>query len=296
MKNQVKTANSDFVFKKESFWKETWRRFRKSKSAMFGLIILIFILLISLAAPLYSDYSAVSKQNPRNRFQPPSAENPLGTDAFGRDELARLLYGGRVTLLIGIVSSFASLLIGGSIGLFVGYEGGKIDNIIMRIVDIIASIPTILLALAIVAALGSSLRNLLIAITISSVPGFIRVIRASVLNIADMEYIEAAIAGGASTFRIISKHILPNVMGTVIVQTTMSSAQLILQAAALSFLGLGIQPPSPEWGLMLSEAREVMRQHPTLMLYPGICIVLTTLSLSLIGDGLRDAFDPRLRD
>lgn len=284
------------AFRKKSMAGEIWRRFRKNRSAMLGLIILSVIIIATVAAPLYADKIVVTKMNMAQRFQPPSAEAPLGTDAFGRDELARLLYGGRTSLIIGFGSALGALLIGGFIGLLVGYIGGTFDNIVMRLVDVMAAIPTILLALAIVSALGASLQNLLIAITISRVPAFIRVIRASVLNISDLEYVEAAVAGGARGKRIIRKHILPNVFGTIIVQTTMSSALMLLQAAALSFLGLGIQPPNPEWGYMLSEAREVMRQQPQLMLYPGISIMLTTLSLSLVGDGLRDAFDPRLRN
>lgn len=283
-------------FKKESNAKEIWRRFRKNPSAMAGLIVFIIILVAIIAAPLYADYGAVTKQDVRNKFAMPSADFPLGTDAYGRDEMARLLYGGRTSLMIGLLSSLGALVLGGTMGLVVGYVGGQFDNIVMRLVDILASIPTILLALAIVSALGSNFVNLLIAITISRVPAFIRVTRASTLNIVDMEYIEAAVAGGAGPVRIIRKHLFPNTLGTIIVQTTMSSAQMILQAAALSFLGLGIQPPTPEWGYMLSEAREVMRLHPRLMIYPGVAIMLTTLSLSLIGDGLRDAFDPRLRD
>ncbi len=289
-------VSESLEFKKESNAKEIWRRFRKNPSAMAGLIVFIIILIAIIAAPLYADYGAVTKQDVRNKFAIPCADYPLGTDAYGRDELARLLYGGRTSLMIGLLSSLGALVLGGTMGLVVGYVGGQFDNIVMRLVDILASIPTILLALAIVSALGSNFVNLLIAITISRVPAFIRVTRASTLNIVDMEYIEAAVAGGAGPVRIISKHLFPNTLGTIIVQTTMSSAQMILQAAALSFLGLGIQPPTPEWGYMLSEAREVMRLHPRLMVYPGVAIMLTTLSLSLIGDGLRDAFDPRLRD
>lgn len=296
MTNYSETIPVTAEFRKESMVREIWRRFRKNKSAVLGLIILSIIIIATLAAPLYADISVVTKMKMADRFQPPSAEMPLGTDSFGRDELARILYGGRTSLIIGFGSALGALLLGGFFGLLVGYIGGTFDNVFMRFVDVMASIPTILLALAIVSSLGPSLQNLLIAITISRVPAFIRVIRASVLNIADLEYVEAAVAGGARGLRVIKKHILPNVFGTIVVQTTMSAALMLLQAAALSFLGLGIQPPNPEWGYMLSEAREVMRQQPQLMLYPGICIMLTTLSLSLVGDGLRDAFDPRLRN
>lgn len=281
--------------KKQSMWSEAWRRLKQSPTAMFGFYVLTFILIAVIVGPFFIDKASITKQVLTNRFQPMSTEHFFGTDSYGRDTFARILYGGRTSLLIGFGSAFLSLITGGIIGLMVGYYGGKFDNVVMRFVDVIASIPPILLALAIVAALGSNMRNLMIAITISSLPGFIRVIRSSVLTVADSEYIEAAHAGGTSDARIIFKHVLPNVMGTVIVQTTMSMSKLLLQAATLSFLGLGIQQPNPEWGAMLSEAREFMRTVPMLMMYPGVAIVMTTLSLNLLGDGLRDAFDPRLR-
>jgi peptide/nickel transport system permease protein len=284
------------TLKKQSLFKETWRRMKKHKGAMVGLVLLALIVSAVVFTPFFLPEKGVTKQNMRNRFALPSTENLLGTDNFGRDVFTRLMYGGRVSVTIGLISALTSLAIGGTIGLIVGYYGGHLDNIVMRGVDVLSAIPTILLAIAIVSALGTTLQNLLIAVSISRVPAFIRVIRASTLNIVDMEYTEAAHAGGTSDFRIITRHILPNVMGTVIVQTTMSAATLLLQAAALSFLGLGIQPPNPEWGAMLSDAREYMRVAPQLMIYPGVLIVITTLALNLIGDGLRDAFDPRLRD
>lgn len=288
--------NDRLTLKKQSLFKEIWRRLKKHKGAMVGLVLLSIVVFSVVVIPFFLPVRNVTKQNLRQRFLPPSSEHLLGTDNYGRDVFTRLMYGGRISVVIGFISAFISLAAGGAIGLIVGYYGGTLDNIIMRLVDILSSIPTILLAIAIVSALGTNLRNLLIAVSISRMPAFIRVIRASTLNVVDMEYIEAAHAGGTGDFRIITKHILPNVMGTVIVQTTMSAATLLLQAAALSFLGLGIQPPNPEWGAMLSEAREYMRIAPQLMVYPGVCIVVTTLSLNLIGDGLRDAFDPRLRD
>lgn len=281
--------------KKQSMWEEAWRRLKKSSTAMFGFYVLSFILLLVVIGPLFIDKANVTKQVITNRFQPMSMEHLLGTDGYGRDTLARIVYGGRTSLIIGFGSAFLALGLGGVLGLFVGYYGGRFDDIIMRFVDVLASIPTILLALAIVSALGSSMKNLMIAITVSRIPAYIRIIRSSVLTVADSEYIEAAHAGGTGDLRIIFKHVLPNVMGTVIVQTTMSMSALLLQAATLSFLGLGIQQPNPEWGAMLSEAREFMRTTPMLMMYPGVIIVMTTLSLNLLGDGLRDAFDPRLR-
>lgn len=281
--------------KKQSMWKEAWRRLRKSPTAMFGFYVLCFVVLAVLIGPFFIDKARVTNQVASNRFASASMEHFLGTDSFGRDIFARIIYGGRTSLLIGFGAAFFALSIGGTLGLMVGYYGGTFDNVVMRFVDILVSIPTILLALAIVSVLGSSMRNLLVAIAIARIPSFVRVIRSSVMTVVDNEYIEAAHSGGTSDFRIIVRHILPNVMGTVIVQTTMSMAALVLQAATLSFLGLGIQQPDPEWGSMLSEAREFMRQVPMLMVVPGVAIVMTTLSLNLLGDGLRDAFDPKLR-
>lgn len=281
--------------KKQSIWKEAWRRLRKSPTSMLGLFVLIFIFLAILILPFFIDKSNVTKQVLADRFQSPSGQHFFGTDDLGRDEFTRIIYGGRISIIIGFGSAFLSLAIGGVFGLLVGYYGGRFDAITMRIVDVIVSIPPILLALAIVSALGANMRNLIIAITISRIPSFIRVIRSAVLTVISNEYVEAALAGGTSDARIIFRHILPNVLGTVIVETTMSMSALLLQAATLSFLGLGIQPPIPEWGAMLSEAREFMRTEPMLMIYPGLAIVMTTLSLNLLGDGLRDAFDPRLR-
>lgn len=281
--------------KKQSMWKEAWRRMKQSPTAMFGFYVLSAIMLTILIGPLFIDEAKVTKQVLMDRFQTATWEHIFGTDAFGRDVFARIVYGGGTSLAIGFGAAMLSLLVGGTFGLLVGYYGGRFDAIVMRIVDVIVSIPPILLALAIVSALGANMRNLIVAVTISRIPSFIRVIRSSVMTVAGNEFIEAAHAGGTSDFRIIFKHILPNVMGTVIVETTMSMSRLLLQAATLSFLGLGIQKPTPEWGAMLSEAREYMRTFPLLMIYPGVTIVMTTLSLNLLGDGLRDAFDPRLR-
>ncbi len=282
-------------FKRQGKIKEIWRRLKKSKTAMFGLVILLIFIASAVFAEAITPYNMAIKQNIRQRMQGPSVEHWFGTDGFGRDVFARVLHGSRRSLSIGFLATLASLSVGLLFGAAVGYYGGKFDAIVMRFMDILSAIPATLMALAIVAALGSNMTNLIIAIAIARIPAFVRIIRAAILGVVDLEYIEAARAGGAGDFRIIIKHILPNIIGTLIVQTTMTTAQLIMRSASLSFLGLGIQAPEPEWGSLLSEAREFLRPAPYLMIFPGLAIVLSTLSLNLLGDGLRDALDPRLK-
>ena len=292
-------TNKDVVSakgKKKSKFKETWRRMKKNKGSMIGLVILIIFALAAIFANFISPEELVTAQDAKIRLQTPSSEHWFGTDAFGRDVFTRVLYGSRVSLTIGFVTALFSLLIGGVLGAMAAFYGGQVDNVIMRCMDMLTSIPSTLLALAIVAALGPSMTNLLIAITISSIPGFVRLIRSVVLTVVEMDYVEAARACGTRDARIIYKHILPNAIGTIIIQTTSSISGMILQASGMSYIGMGVQPPQPEWGYMLSESREFMREYPYLMIFPGICVILTALSFNLVGDGLRDALDPRLKD
>ena len=289
------TAGGTLVFKKENRWKEIWRRLRKDKVAMAGFFIIIFIFLVALSAGLLVSYDAAIKMNPKLRLQAPSSEHWFGLDGFGRDLFARCLYGARVSLLIGFASSFATLLIGSILGALVGYIGGRFDNLVMRALDIFNSIPDILFAMAVVAALGPGIFNICFAISLNYIPSFVRIVRSSVLNIAEQEYIEAAKAGGASTTHILFKHVLPNTVGILIVQTTANVASIILIAATLSFLGLGINPPQPEWGALVSEGKEFLRVAPHLILIPGFMICISSFAMSVLGDGLRDALDPRLR-
>lgn len=282
--------------KKNSQLKEIWRRFKKNKSAMVGLIILIIFALIAIFADLIVPYEKAIEQNGAVRLQGPSSEHWFGTDAFGRDTFARIVHGSRVSLSIGFAAVGISLIIGGFLGAAAGYYGGRADNIIMRIMDVFTCIPGILLALAIVAALGSSMTNLLIAITIANIPGFVRLVRSSILTVVENDFIEAARSYGAKDFRIIVKYILPNAMGPIIVQATMGIAGMILSASGLSYMGMGIQPPRPEWGAMLSEAKDYMRTAPYLLLFPGFAILISALCFNLVGDGLRDALDPKLKD
>jgi peptide/nickel transport system permease protein len=282
--------------KRPSRLKEVWRRLKKNKVAMMGLVLLIVILFVLIFANFIVPYDKAISQDVVNRLQKPSAEHWFGTDGLGRDEFARIIHGARNSMSIGIIATLGALVIGGMLGTIGAYCGGKIDNIIMRLNDVMVAIPVILLALVIVSALGASLLNLIIAISVARVPYFIRVIRSSVLGIVDQEYVEAAKAGGVSDITIIFRHIIPNAVGTIIVQTTMSISFLILQAATLSFLGMGIQAPAPEWGYMLSEAKEFARSSGYLLLFPGVCICMAALAFNLLGDGLRDALDPRLKN
>ncbi len=281
--------------KKLSRSAEIWRRYRKSPTAMIGLVIISVIILAAIFADLIVPYEYGVKQVISERLQRPSLKHLFGTDDLGRDLFARVIHGSRSSLILGIATTAVATIIGGFLGGICAYYGNKVDNIIMRLLDVITSIPSTLLSLSIVAALGAGVRNLIIAITISRVPTFARVIRSAVLNIVNQEYIEAARAGGSGNLRIMLRHVYPNAMSPIIVQCTMSISQLILQAAGLSFLGMGVQPPAPEWGALLNSAREFMRTAPYLMIFPGIAIVLTALAFNLVGDGLRDAFDPRMK-
>ncbi|SCJ91097.1 Glutathione transport system permease protein gsiD [uncultured Eubacterium sp.] len=282
--------------KKNNQMKEIWRRFRKSKTAMLGLILLAFVLLIAIFADLIVPYSEAVTQNTSMRLQGPSAEHWFGTDNLGRDVFARVVHGSRYSLWIGVSTSVLSLIIGGLLGAAAGYYGKTVDNIIMRVTDVVMTVPPILLSLAVVAALGANLRNLLIAITISCVPSMVRMVRSVVLTVVDQDYIEAAKSYGASDMRAILKYVIPNALGPIIVTTTMNVAAMILSAAGLSFLGMGVQPPSPEWGALLSDARQFMFSAPYLLYFPGVFIVIAALSFNLAGDGLRDALDPKLKN
>lgn len=281
--------------KKLSRSAEVWRRYRKSPTAMIGLAIISVIILSAIFADIIVPYDYGIKQVIPDRLQGPSLKHLFGTDDLGRDLFSRVIHGSRSSLVLGILTTAVATLIGGFLGGICAYYGNRVDNIIMRLLDVITSIPSTLLSLSIVAALGPGIRNLVIAITVSRVPTFARVIRSAVLNIVNQEYIEAAKAGGTRNLRIMLRHVYPNEMSPIIVQCTMSISQLLLQAAGLSFLGMGMQPPAPEWGALLNSARDFMRTAPHLMLFPGIAIVLAALAFNLVGDGLRDAFDPRLK-
>lgn len=296
MSEQTVSLDEIKKYKKKSQLGEIWHRLKKNKTAVLGLVVFLSLVIAALVAPLIYDYnSQVIKQNISERKQPPSSEHPFGTDELGRDILARVVYGARNSLSIGFMAVAASLLMGGFLGAIAGYYGGMLDNVIMRFMDILLAIPGTLLAITIVAALGSSTRNIVIALAVSYTPNFARVVRGPVLTVRDAEYIEAARAIGAKNGTIILSHVLPNCMAPVIVQTTLYVASVILTIAGLSFLGLGIQPPTPEWGAMLSGGRDFIRDQSYMTMFPGLAIMTTILSLNLLGDGLRDALDPRLK-
>ena len=262
---------------------------------MLGLILLAFVILIAIFADLIVPYSEAVTQSSM-RLQGPSADHWFGTDNLGSDVFARVVHGSRYSLWIGVSTSVLSLIIGGLLGAAAGYYGKAIDNVIMRLTDVVMTVPPILLSLAVVAALGANLRNLLIAITISCVPSMVRMVRSVVLTVVDQDYIEAAKSYGSSDIRVILKYVIPNALGPIIVTTTMNVAAMILSAAGLSFLGMGVQPPSPEWGALLSDARQFMFSAPYLLYFPGVFIVIAALSFNLAGDGLRDALDPKLKN
>lgn len=293
--DQYTTSMSEY--KKQSQWKEVWRRLKKNRSAMAGLAVIIMICMVALFADVLADYEAQAiTQHVSERLQKPSAEHWFGTDEFGRDIFARCVHGSRVSLMMGLLSTVLSFSLGLLLGAIAGYYGGMVDSVIMRIMDMLLCIPSILLALVIVAALGTSIPNLLLAITIGNAPSFARMIRASIITVANQEYVDAARICGTRDSRIVLRHIIPNTMGPIIVQATMSVAGCITATAGLSFVGMGIQAPRPEWGAMLSSGREFMRYYPHLVIIPGMFIVITALAINLFGDGLRDAMDPRLKD
>ena len=282
--------------KKSSQLKEIWRRYRKNKAAVLGLIILVFILGVAIFADVIVPYSKCIEQVGADRLQGPSLAHFFGTDEYGRDLFARVIHGSRFSLFIGVATSLMALVFGAILGASAGYFGGVVDNVICRIIDVFACVPPILLSLAVVAALGTNLRNLIIAITVSCIPGNVRLIRSLVLTVAEQDYVEAARSYGTSTPRIIFRYVLPNAMGPIIVNTTMSISDMILSAAGLSFIGMGIQPPSPEWGALLSNAQTYLFTTPYMLIFPGVFIILSSLAFNLVGDGLTDALDPKLKD
>ena len=275
---------------------EFWRRFRKNKSAVAGLLILVLLVGMALFADLIVPYARCVEQVGADRLQGPSAAHFFGTDEFGRDLFARVVHGSRYSLFIGVATSLMALAAGAVLGASAGYFGGMVDNVICRIVDVFMCVPPILLSLAVVAALGTSVRNLIVAITISCIPGNVRLIRSVVLTVTEQDYVEVARSYGASNARIIFRYVLPNAMGPIIVNTTMAISDMIMSAAGLSFIGMGIQPPSPEWGALLSAAQTYIFTSPYLLVFPGLFIILSSLSFNLVGDGLTDALDPKLKD
>ncbi|MDR2356639.1 MAG: ABC transporter permease [Oscillospiraceae bacterium] len=281
--------------KKKSKLADVWKQLKKNKIAVIALFVIVVVVLVAVLSPLLAPYP-YDQQDVLHPFAPSSGEHLLGTDRLGRDVLSRLIYGSSQSLQVGTISTGIAAVAGIIVGAIAGYYGGWKDNLIMRLLDIYQSIPMFLLCVTLAAVLGPSLRNAVIAIGIGSVPGFARLMRASILSVREMEYIEAAKSINAGNGRIILKHIIPNAISPLIVAITMGIGSSALAGAGLSFIGLGVQPPIPEWGAMISDARNFMRDHGTLALYPGICVMITVLAFNLLGDGLRDALDPRLKN
>lgn len=288
------SGNAAPRMKSEAGLLDIWRRLRKNPLAMFGLFIVALLIFFAITADIIAPFKYY-EQDLMASFQTPSREHLFGTDEFGRDILSRIIHGSRISLQVGLIAVSISVVLGGFFGAVAGFYGGRIDNLIMRGMDILLSIPSILLAIAIAASLGPGLYNMMVAVGISTTPQYARIIRGSVLSLRGQEFVEAAKAVGSSDTRIIMKHILPNCLAPIIVQATLGVAIAILTAAGLSFIGLGIQPPIPEWGAMLSGGREYIRDYAYMTVFPGLAIMITILALNFLGDGLRDALDPKLK-
>ena len=287
------TAEDD-TLKKRSQFVEVWRRLRRNKLAMLGLAIVLVLVICAIFADLIAPYDPAA-QAIADRLQYPSLKHLLGTDDMGRDILSRIIYGGRVSLLVSVMALAMAMVVGGIFGCIAGFFGGKIDAVIMRIMDILMAIPGLLLAVAVSAALGSGVFTTAVAIAVSGVAPSARLLRASILTIRDQEYIEAARATGSGSTRTIMKHILPNILSPIIVDCSLRVGGNIMQISSLSFIGLGVQAPTPEWGCMLNDGLSYIRDFWPLVTFPGIAIGLTLFAFNLFGDGLRDALDPRLK-
>ena len=276
--------------KKRSQWLDVWARLRKNKVFMVCLVVICLLILSAVFAGVIAPYDP-AEQDPSNRFA-----HPMGTDNYGRDLLSRVIYGGRISLLVAVLAVAMGLVVGGLLGMTAGYFGGLYENIVMRCTDILMAIPGFLMALCVSVALGTGIINTAIAIAASAVPSYARVTRASVLSEKNRQYVEAATSIGTGHLKIIIKHILPNIMSPILVESTLRIGASIIAISGLSFIGLGVQPPTPEWGSMMSSCLTYFRDTPTLILFPGFAIMVTIFAFNLFGDGLRDALDPRLKN
>jgi len=280
--------------KETSLWGDALSKILKSKTSFIGLMIIILLVVVAVLAPYLAPYDPY-KQDIINRFGAPSAEHWLGTDQLGRDILSRIIYGARISIKIGVIAVGIAFVVGTLLGGIAGYIGRWVDNVIMRFIDIMMAFPSILLAIAMVAILGKSLTNAMIAVGLVGVPQFARIVRSTVLSVKEKEFVESAKASGVKNGRILFRHVLPNCTAPIIVQATLSVGTAILDAAGLSFLGLGAQADTPEWGVMLSDGRSALQTSPWVITFPGLAIFLVVLGFNLFGDGLRDALDPRLK-
>lgn len=291
---QQDESASEHAYASRSQWKMMVSRFKKNKRAMVGFWMVVFCVAVALLAPWVAPYDPI-EQNMQIMLEGPSLNHPFGTDEFGRDILSRIIHGTQISLMTGIVGVLIAVILGVALGTISGYFGGLADTLIMRIMDIFMAFPSFLLALAIVSVLGPGMINVMIAIGIFSVPTFARLSRSSVISIKDKEYIEAVKAMGGSHLHVIIKHVIPNSIAPIIVLSSMRIATAIITAAGLSFLGMGAQPPTPEWGAMLSTGREYLRVAPHVSTMPGLAIMFLVLGFNMLGDGLRDALDPKMK-
>lgn len=280
--------------KASSLWVEKWRRLKKQKTALAGLGIIVLFILLGVFAPVIAP-EPMNGVNLQHSLEPPSLQHLFGTDDLGRDVLSRVIYGARISLWVGFFSVCASVIAGCFLGLIAGYFGGWIDTVISRCFDIILAFPSIMLSIAIVTILGLGLTNALIAVAIAGVPTYGRLIRSRVISVSQEEYIASARVIGMSRSRILLRYVLPNSIAPVIVQATLGFGSAIISAASLGFLGLGAQPPAPEWGAMISQSRQYLLTNYWTVLYPGLAIMLTVLGFNMLGDGLRDALDPKMK-
>jgi len=285
--------------KPRSLWGDVLRRLLRNKLAIVGILMIGSVMLVALLAPViaqqHPNEAGIFRANPREAKQPPSLEHPMGTDAVGRDMMSLIIYGARISIRIGVFAVGFAIVIGSTLGAIAGYVGGVVDAVIMRVMDIMLAFPSILLALAIVVVIGPGLFNAMVAVGIVAIPTYARITRATVLSENEKDYVLAARAIGVSSSRILWRHILPNILSPIIVTASLGIATAILDAAGLGFLGLGAQPPTPEWGLLLSRNKSYMFTSPWMVFFPGISIMYLVLGFNLLGDGLRDALDPRLR-
>lgn len=295
MSKAVSTENLN-EYKGRSLAQETWRRLLKNKGAVVGMIFMVLLLILALSGDLLYDYDTeIIGMNMSEARLAPSADHFFGTDQLGRDVFSRIVYGTRYSLIIGVGSVAVGLIVGLITGSLAGFYGGMWDQLVMRANDILYSIPNIMLAVVIVQVLGTSVLSLVIALSISSATSFAKITRAAVMTIRGQEYVESAYAMGLPTWKIILRHIIPNCLSPIIVQVTLAIGSNIIAASSLSFLGVGVPIPTPEWGTMLSDGRQFIRSEPWMCVFPGIAIMLTVLALNLMGDGLRDALDPKLK-
>ncbi len=295
VQNNVQESEPTQGRKQRTRLQETVRRFKKNKWALGGLVLIILLATIAIFAPFFAP-EGIDDQDLGRRFESPSNENPLGTDNLGRDMLSRIIHGSRLSLTIGFITTSIGLAVGGFLGSLAAFYGGRIDQLIMRFMDIILAIPGFIFAVALVTALGPNIINLMIAVGVNSIPYFARIIRSSIMSTKESEFVEAARAVGSSDMWIIFKHLIPNSFAPILVQATLRIGDTIIIAAGLSFLGLGAQPPAPEWGAMLSAGRQYLRDSWWMATFPGLAIMVTVLAFNLVGDGLRDALDPRLKN